>query len=118
MKRGSNLSLDLFGDRLNPNRLGSDDGGEHKRMLRTMMLAAQGELTARQMQCVRLCYGEGRGVSEIAEELGLSPSTVSRHLKKARLRLQKILQYCYPSLNRESPAERSGRMPFGGKDGG
>lgn len=115
MRRGSNLSLDLFGDRLNPNRLGLDDGGEHKRILRTMMLAAQGELTARQMQCVRLCYAEGKNVSEIAAELGLSPSTVSRHLKKARRRLQTILQYCYPSLNREhGEAHRanSGAVPF------
>ncbi|MVB13106.1 Sigma-70, region 4 [Caprobacter fermentans] len=104
MKRGSNLSLDLFGDRLDLSQKGSDDGGRHKRMLRTMMLAAQGELTARQMECVRLCYEEGKGVSEIAEELELSPSTVSRHLKKARLRLKKILQYCYPSLKGDRPS--------------
>lgn len=115
MRRGTDLSLDLFGDRLNPDRQGQGDGGEHKRMLRTMMLAAQGELTARQMQCVRLCYVEGKNVSEIAAELGLSPSTVSRHLKKARLRLQTILQYCYPSLNRERGKARrsnSGTISF------
>lgn len=102
MRRKSNLSLDLFGDRLNPGRQGLDDGGEHKKMLRTLTLAAKGELTPRQAECVRLCYGEGKGVSEIAAELGLSPSTVSRHLKKARGRLKKVLQYCYPALNREA----------------
>ncbi|MCI1965662.1 MAG: sigma-70 family RNA polymerase sigma factor [Oscillospiraceae bacterium] len=109
MKRGSNLSLDLFGDRLNLNREGRNDGGEHKRMLRTLMLAAQGELTGRQMQCVILCYKEGKSVSEIAAELGLAPSTVSRHLKKARLRLQKILRYCYPSLRKKQPGENQPR---------
>jgi len=98
VKRGSNLSLDLFGDRLDLGPKGLDDGGEHKRMLQTMMLAAQGELTQRQMQCVRMYYAEQKTVSEIAQELGVSPPTVSRHLKKARFRLKKILQYCYPSL--------------------
>ncbi|XOQ43012.1 MAG: Sigma70-r4-2 domain-containing protein [Clostridium sp.] len=101
MNRNSNLSLDLFGDRFDFTQKGRDDGGEHKRMLRTMMLAARGELTARQMQCVRLYYAEQKKVIEIAQELGISPSTVSRHLKKARLRLKRILQYCYPSLRRE-----------------
>ncbi|MFU0831917.1 MAG: Sigma70-r4-2 domain-containing protein [Oscillospiraceae bacterium] len=102
MNRRSNLSLDLFGDRLDFNPKGLDDGGEHKRMLRTMMLAARGELTARQMQCVRLYYAEQKKIVEIAQELGVSPSTVCRHLKKARLRLKKILQYCYPSLRRKT----------------
>ena len=109
MKRGSDLSLDLFGDRLNPNTQGLDDGGEHKKMLRTLALAAKGELTSRQAECVRLRYGEGKGVSEIAAELGLSPSTVSRHLKKARGRLSKVLRYCYPALSRESAEARPQR---------
>lgn len=98
MKKGPDLSLELFGDRMNLEQNGRDDGGEHKRMLRIMMRAAQGELTVRQMECVHLHYEEDKTVSGIAEELGLAPSTVSRHLKKARLRLQRILRYCYPSL--------------------
>lgn len=73
MKRRSKLSLDLFGDRLDLSQKGMDDGGEHKRMLRTMMLAARGELTERQMECVRLYYAEQKKVIEIAEELGVSP---------------------------------------------
>ncbi len=111
MKRGPSLSLDLFGDRLNPDRRGRDDGGEHRRMLRTMALAAKGELTVRQKQCVRLRYGERKSVSEIAAELGVAPSTVSRHLKKARLRLRRILRYCYPSLARNLPEAKSGPKP-------
>lgn len=94
MRRGPNLSLDLFGDRLSPGR-DRDDGGEHRRLLRAMMQAAQGELTARQIECVRLHYRDGKGVNEIAAELGLTPPTVSRHLKKARARLRTVLLYFY-----------------------
>ena len=97
MRRGADLSLDLFGDRLNPEN-GKGDGGEHRRLLRAMMQAARGELTGRQMECVRLYYREGKGVNEIAAELGITPSTVSRHLKKARARLRTVLLYFYSGL--------------------
>lgn len=97
MKRGPNLSLDLFGDRLGPGR-GGGDGGEHRRLLRAVARAARGELTGRQMECVRLHYREGKGVNEIAAQLGLTPSTVSRHLKKARARLRAVLLYFYSGL--------------------
>lgn len=102
MKRGSDLSLDLFGDRLNTDRRGKDDGGEHRRLLRTMMQAARGELTARQLECVRMRYQEGKNVKEIAAVLGVSPSTASRHLKKARSRLKKVLTYFYWNLGAQN----------------
>lgn len=92
------LSLDLFGDRLNPGPLPREDGGEHERLLRTLERAAEGELTPRQIECLRLMYAEGRSVCEIAETLDVKPSTVSRHLKKARARLQKVLEYAFPRL--------------------
>lgn len=91
------LSLDLFGDRLCPES-GLDDGGEHRKMLRVLTKAARGELTGRQLECLRLRYGEGKGVSEIAELLGIAPSTASKHLKKARARLKKIMLYYFNRL--------------------
>ena len=97
MKRKSNLSLDLFGDRL---RLpeASDDGGEHSRMLRVLNRAMTGELTQRQRDCLSKRYVEGESVNQIAAELGITPSTVSKHLKKARARLRKVLQYSFSRL--------------------
>lgn len=92
------LSLDLFGDRLCPGG-GRDDGGEHRKMLRVLGRAARGELTPRQLECLRLRYGEGRGVGEIAERMGIAPSTVSKHLKKARARLKKIMRYYFSRLD-------------------
>ena len=91
------LSFDLFSDRIALPK-GLDDGGEHKRMLATIKRAARGELTKRQMQCVRLRYGYGESIAEIANELGVCPSTVSRHLKKARLRLKKVMEYYFIRL--------------------
>lgn len=99
MKRGPNLSLDLFGDRLVlPEQ--ADDGGEHRRILRVLREAERGELTERQRECVRLYYGEGKNVNEIAESLGITAPTVSKHLKKARARLSRILSYYFPKMNR------------------
>lgn len=100
LKRGPDLSLDLFGDRL-PLPAPSGDGGEHRRMLQTLREAARGELTERQLECVRMRYGEGRSVKEIAALLGITPPTVSKHLKKARARLGKVLGYYFPRIRRE-----------------
>lgn len=93
MRRGRALSFDLFGDRLPAARAGTGDGGAHRRMLRVLTRAARGELTARQLECVRLYYGEGETVSAIAARLGVTPPTVSKHLKKARRRLEKVMRY-------------------------
>ena len=99
MRRKSNLSLDLFGDRLNvPNRT-EDSGAEREKMLRVLRSAMEGELTERQKDCVRLRYFEEKSVSEVAEELGVTPPTASKHLKKARARLGKVMGYSFPRLS-------------------
>ena len=97
MKRGTDLSLELFGDRL-PVPARADDGGEHRRMLRVLREVERGELTGRQRECVRLHYREGKSVGEIAERLGITAPTVSKHLKKARARLAKVLGYYFPRM--------------------
>lgn len=98
MRRKANLSLELFGDRFDFNRQGLDDGGEHRRMLRTLRRAMEGELTERQRECVRLRYVEGKSVNEVARELGITAGTASRHLKKARNRLGRVIGYSFPRL--------------------
>lgn len=94
------LSFELLGDKAEYalSAKGLDDGGEHRRMLKVIERAAHGELTPRQLQCVRLMYGCGKNVKEIAAELGVSSPTVSRHLKKARVRLKKIMEYYFARL--------------------
>ncbi|HHV30988.1 RNA polymerase sigma factor [Caproiciproducens sp. LBM24188] len=99
MRRKSNLSLDLFGDRLNLTPPTDEEDGEYRRMLWALKRAMDGELTARQKECIRLRYLEGKGVYESAAQLGISAPTVSKHLKKARGRLEKVMRYSFPRLN-------------------
>lgn len=99
MKQKSTLSLDLFGDRLNVDRYNTDDGGEHKKMLKVLTRAIEGELTERQKECIKLRYFDGMKVKEVAEKLGVTPPTACKHLKKARLRLEKVMGYSFPRLN-------------------
>ncbi|MEG0777260.1 MAG: sigma-70 family RNA polymerase sigma factor [Oscillospiraceae bacterium] len=51
------------------------------------------ELTERQEELVRLYYIEQMSMTEIAQLLELSPSTVSRTLKRGRGRIRKYLKY-------------------------
>lgn len=64
-----------------------------KKMLCALKKAARGELTDRQKECVALYYARGFSQAETAERLGIAVSTVSRHLKKARARLRRVLEY-------------------------
>lgn len=51
------------------------------------------ELTDRQRELINLYYIEQMSMTEIAQTLDLSPSTVSRTLKRGRIRLKKYLKY-------------------------
>ena len=51
------------------------------------------ELTQRQRELIELYYLENMNMSEIACRLGISPSTVSRTLKRGRGRLRKYIKY-------------------------
>jgi RNA polymerase sigma factor (sigma-70 family) len=99
MKRKTDLSLDLFGDRLDVSRRNADDDGEYKRMLHVLRRAMEGELTERQRECVQLRYLNGKSVNEVAAELGVTASTASKHLKKARKRLGTVMGYSFSRLN-------------------
>lgn len=64
-----------------------------KKMLCALKRAAAGELTDRQKECVALYYARGLSQAETAKHLGITAATVSRHLKKARTRLRRVLEY-------------------------
>ena len=66
-----------------------------KELLRAVSSAVQNELTERQKECIVLFYGQNFSVQETAKILSICPSTVSRHLKKARNRIKRVLQYGY-----------------------
>jgi RNA polymerase sigma factor (sigma-70 family) len=99
MRRKSTLSLDLFGDRLNVSQFEEENNGERERMLRALRRAMEGELTERQRECVRLRYFDGKSVNEVADAIGVTPPTASKHLKKARARLGRVMGYSFSRLN-------------------
>ena len=61
--------------------------------VRRMRAAISRELTPCQQRIVRGIYYEGKSQAQLARELGVHKSTVSRTLHRARVRLQKCLRY-------------------------
>lgn len=81
------------------NTLAAPSGPErdngHEQMLRVLKRAVRGELTPRQMQCVALYYVDEKSEKAIAAQLGITPPTVSKHLKKARIHLRRVMKYYF-----------------------
>lgn len=100
--RKKRLSLDQFTEGLagiqQYLRQGESADAEYRRILRTLHRAMEGELTDRQRQCVQLCFFDGLTARQAAKELCIHESTVSRHLKKARQRLGRVLRYSFDRL--------------------
>ncbi|MDD5952790.1 MAG: sigma-70 family RNA polymerase sigma factor [Oscillospiraceae bacterium] len=78
--------------------LQEENDTEYRRLLQAVPKILSGELTQRQQECVRLYYFEGMKLNQIAELLGVQPSTVSKHLKKARRRLERVMTYSFSRL--------------------
>ncbi len=57
------------------------------------------ELTQRQNICLRYKYINNKSQTEIAEMLGLSQPTVSRHINTAKDIVNSHLKYCYIALS-------------------
>lgn len=70
-----------------------DNAGELHRLRRGLKLARREELTARQRQMLQMRFEENKSVTEIARELGVNKSTVSRTLHRAKCRLYRCLRY-------------------------
>ena len=70
-----------------------DNSERLERLRRNLRQARERELTPRQRQLVSLYYDQGMNIPQIAEELGLNRSTVSRTLRRARDRLYRCLRY-------------------------
>lgn len=70
-----------------------DNDGELLRLKRNLRLARQEALTARQRQLLRMNFEQNKTVTEIAQELGVNKSTVSRTLLRDKRRLYQCLRY-------------------------
>ena len=67
--------------------------GSKTNLASNLAIALEDELTEKQKQVVQLYYIRQMPMSDIAEEMGVHVSTVSRTLKRARLRLRRCLKY-------------------------
>ena len=64
-----------------------------RRLLSTLPLAVQQELTPRQREILQMRFTGGMSITGIAKELGLNKSTVSRSLTRSVERLYRSLRY-------------------------
>ena len=56
------------------------------------------KLTSSQRTCI-MYYIAGHTQNEIAENLGISQPTVSRHIKQSKQAINEILTYCFHSIS-------------------
>ena len=66
---------------------------EINRMKNILSKAMVSELTTRQRDCLRMYYYDNMKMKDIAVTLGLSNSTVSRHIKAAQTKLKNVARY-------------------------
>lgn len=62
-------------------------------LLRVIRLVINNELTEKQRECVLLVKADGMKQRDVAKTLGISDSTVSRHLKAAQKKFDAALVY-------------------------
>jgi RNA polymerase sigma factor (sigma-70 family) len=67
----------------------------YRKMIASLKNIVNGELTEKQRRCIWLYYGERMKMIDIADELGIGVSSVSRHIKKAKLRVEKTMRYYF-----------------------
>lgn len=68
---------------------------KYKKMMYSLKNIVKGELTERQRLCLWLYYGKMMKMREIAGELGICVSSVSRHIKKGKSRIEKTMKYYF-----------------------
>ena len=89
-----NRASEWIGDLTVWNRQNAADNSERlERLRRNLRQARERELTPRQRQLVDLYFDQGMNIPQIARELGLNRSTVSRTLRRAKARLYRCLRY-------------------------
>ena len=83
---------EFYGDMAEWIRTHSEDNeSDMRRLKRNLRIVREEELTARQLLQMR--YEENMTVSEIARELGIDKSTVSRTISRAKARIRRALRY-------------------------
>lgn len=72
---------------------GETNSQDISKMKKILQKAINNELTEKQKYCVYEYYLTGRNMKDIAKDLNVNPSTVTRHIQKARQRLKRVAKY-------------------------
>ena len=72
-----------------------DNADQMERLRRNLRKVRTSELTGRQAQMLQLYYDQGMSMPQIARELGITKSAVSRTLARGRARINRYLQYSW-----------------------
>lgn len=75
--------------------IASSNDDSIERLKRNLASAIQSELTPRQREMLLMLYSKGYSQIEIAKELEVNQSTVSRTLDRAHKRLYRALRYAF-----------------------
>lgn len=103
-RRGTEYGADMA---VYMQQIDCDDTG-HSRLMRNLVRCIREEVSPRQREMLLLYYVRGLNQREIAAQLGVNKSTVSRTIKRGEQRLRLCLRY---------GAERYLRGLSGGGDG-
>ena len=74
---------------------GEDNSEQMERLRRNLKKVRRAELTPRQAEMVHLYYDLGMTMPQIAAQLGVTKSSVSRTRARGRKRLKRYLQYSF-----------------------
>lgn len=85
-----NMNRLFLGTQLNSGQTNEEARNKMKRILYS---ALQSELTDKQRTCLVEHYLNGKKEKDIALEQNINPSTVSRHISKAKEKLKHIASY-------------------------
>lgn len=93
-KQADNYTGEWLGDLIVWQRENSADNSEQlARVLQKLRLAREEELTPRQREILDMHFDQELSVTQIARELGICHSSVSRTIAAAKRRLRRCLQY-------------------------
>lgn len=94
--QGGNRGGSFLADLAVWERENSEDNAEQlERLRRNLRKVRASELTGRQAQMLHLYYDQGMSMPQIARELGVTKSAVSRTLARGRARIKRYLQYSW-----------------------
>ena len=66
---------------------------KYNRILRIINKIIENELTKRQKICLNLYYNKHMNMIKISKHLKIYPSTVHRHIKRAKTKIKNIIKY-------------------------